>query len=185
MRRSLPGSSGSAGEHNPIWAVSRHPTLVLARFNWLGITDAALGIGGAIGALIGMRWRPERPAVTGFLLLAIQGIAVAVIGIPAKSVIITAAVIIGLTAGSASAMLSGVFLATIHPNYLGRVGSLNNLTDQALMPAAMALFGVTAAGLGITTTAAITGVAMTALVLWSASRPTIRLRAAVDRDDPG
>jgi MFS family permease len=141
---------------------------------WLGITDAALGVGGAAGALIGMRWRPQRPATTGFLLLAIQGVAVAAIGVPVRGVIITAAAIIGLTAGSASAMLSGVFLSIIHANYLGRVGSLNNLTDQALMPAAMALFGVAAATIGITTTAAISGMAMTTLVLWSASRPAIR-----------
>lgn len=141
---------------------------------WLGITDAALGIGGAVGALIGMRWRPDRPALIGFLLLAVQGLGAAAIGIPARGVIIAAAAIVGITAGAASAMLSGVFQATIQPTYLGRVGTLNNLTDQTFMPIAMALFGITAAKIGISSTTTICGAAMTILVLWSASRPTIR-----------
>jgi hypothetical protein len=152
---------------------------------WLGITDAALGVGGAIGALIGIRWRPQRPALTGFFLLAVQGLATAAIGIPARGVIIPAAAIVGLTAGAASAMLSGAFQSTIHPSYLGRVGSLNNLSDQALMPVAMALFGIAAGKIGIPATAGIAGAAMTTLVLWSASRPTIRaLRRAAPRPAP-
>lgn len=141
---------------------------------WLGMTDGALGVGGAIGALTGIRWRPDKPAFTGFLLLAVQGGAAAAIGIPSRGAIIVAAGIVGLTAGAASAMLSGAFQSTIAPEYLGRVGSLNNLTDQALMPLAMALFGVAAGKIGISATAGLAGAAMTALVLWSASRPAIR-----------
>ena len=52
---------------------------------------------------------------------------------------------IGITAGLASALLSGAFQRTIEPSYLGRTGSMLMLSDDAFMPLAMTGFGALAA----------------------------------------
>jgi arginine exporter protein ArgO len=78
---------------------------------------------------------------------------------------------IGLTAGLASAFLSGAFQRTIAAAYLGRTGSMVMLSDQALMPLAMTGFGALAAVTDIVTACALVGAAFAALVTWSAARP--------------
>ena len=84
--------------------------------------------------------------------------------------------VIGVTAGLASAFLSGAFQRTIEPAYLGRTGSMVMLSDQALMPLAMTGFGALAALTDLVTACAVVGPAFAALVLWSASRPGLDIR---------
>ncbi|MBO0812770.1 MAG: MFS transporter [Microlunatus sp.] len=139
----------------------------------LGVADGGLGVGAAVGAIIGMRWRPNRPARTGFLLLAVQGSAAITTGLDMKTTVVAAATAIGVTSGLASSQLSGVFQQTVRAEFLGRVGSIVNLSDQALLPVSMAAFGVATGIIGVGWTSAVCGAAMAILVGWSASRPTI------------
>jgi len=144
----------------------------------LGMFEACIGAGAAVGAIVAIRWRPARPARTGLLILVGQAAACAAVGFAPYPGVVAAMLTIGVTAGLASAFLSGAFQRTIGPEFLGRVGSMTMLSDQALMPVAMIGFGVLAAGLGLPVACAVTGLAFAVLVTWSASRPGLDLPAA-------
>jgi hypothetical protein len=85
--------------------------------------------------------------------------------------------VVGVTAGLASAFLSGAFQVLVEPAYLGRTSALTSLADDALMPVAMAGFGALA---GLTSVAGAclgAGTAMALLCGWSAARLSPRLAA--------
>jgi hypothetical protein len=109
----------------------------------------------------------------GLLMLVGQAAACAAVGFAPYAGVIAAMLGIGLTAGLASAFLSGAFVRAIDPAYLGRAASVVALSDHSLMPLAMVGFGALAAGTSILTACAVTGAGFAALVSWSASRPGI------------
>ena len=148
----------------------------------LGIFEACIGAAAAVGAVIAMRWRPRAPARTGLLILAGQAAACAGVGFSPYAGVVGCMLVIGLTAGLASAFLSGAFQRTIEPAYLGRTGSMVMLSDQALMPLAMTGFGALAGLTSIVTACTVVGAGFAVLVLWSASRP--HLDVTPDVGDP-
>ena len=111
----------------------------------LGLFQALVGAGAAVGAIIAVRWRPSRPARTGLLMLVGQAAACAGVGVAPYAGIAAAMLVIGLTAGLASALVSGAFQRTVDGAYLGRTSSMLALGDNVLMPLAMSGFGVLAA----------------------------------------
>jgi MFS family permease len=146
----------------------------------LGLFEACIGAGAAIGAVMAIRWRPSGPARVGLLLLAGQAAACAAVGLAPYAGVIIAMLVVGVTAGLASAFLSGAFQRTVHPTYLGRTGSMVSLADDALMPLAMTGFGALAAVTSVATACITAGGGFAALVLWSASRPGIDSGSADD-----
>jgi MFS family permease len=137
----------------------------------LGLFEASIGAAAAVGAIIALRWRPRAPARTGLLILVGQATACVGVGLLPYLGVLASMLTIGLTAGLASAFLSGAFQRTIEPSYLGRAGSMVMLSDEALMPLAMTGFGAMAGLTSLATACAVTGAAFAALVLWSAFRP--------------
>jgi len=107
----------------------------------LGIVEAIVGVGAAVGAAVSIRWRPRRDALVGFLVLLPQGAAIGVLGVPHLGVVTTAAAVIGLSAGCASVLLAGAFQRSLDPAYLGRASSMTQLGDYTLMPVMMPLLG--------------------------------------------
>ena len=140
----------------------------------LGLLEALVGLGAVGGAAVAMRWNPHRATWIGFLLLLCQGLAIVLLAAPELATTVFACLVIGFTAGSASALLSAAFVRTVAPDFLGRISSIRQLSDDLLMPAAMAGFGVVAGGASLTTAFAIFGGAMTALMIVTATsqRPT-------------
>lgn len=136
----------------------------------LGVFQACSGLAAAAGAVVAMRWKPAYPARTGMLLLIPQAIACIAIGTVPHGFVYAAMAVIGLTAGLASAQLSGAFQVTVEPGYLGRTSSLVSLSDEALMPVAMTGFGALAGAAGPGTACLVVGVAFAALMVWSAIR---------------
>lgn len=136
----------------------------------LGTADALVGVGAALGALAAMHWHVADPAHTGLLVLIGQACAIALIGPADRPVLYLATATIGVTAGFASAQLSGAFQQRIDPAYLGRMSSLTSLGDDALMPAAMAGFGALAAATGLIPTCLTTGAIFAAFALSAAAR---------------
>ncbi|MFC4784464.1 MFS transporter [Nocardioides sp. MAHUQ-72] len=134
----------------------------------LGAVEATVGVGAAAGALLAMWWRPGRDALAGFLVLVVQGCGIACLGAPSRVVLVAGAVVVGLTAGCASVLVSGAFQRSIDPAYLGRASSMTSLSDFALMPAMMPLFGWLAATSSVTATALAFGAGMAALSAWGA-----------------
>lgn len=131
----------------------------------LGLLQAVVAVGALVGGAVLIRWRPRRPAALGFTLLAFQGFAIAALGAPGIPAAATACVIIGVTAGAASALLSAVFVRTVAPQFLGRLGSIQRLGDDCLMPAAMAGFGALAGGASLATAFGIFGGLMSASMI--------------------
>lgn len=136
----------------------------------LGLADALVGVGAAVGALAALRVRVANPARTGLLVLVGQAAAIALIGIATRPILLLATTTIGVTAGLASAQLSGAFQQTIDASYLGRMNSLTSLGDDALMPVAMAGFGALTAAASPATACLTAGAAFTALALSTATR---------------
>ncbi|MDX6371694.1 MAG: hypothetical protein QOD98_682 [Nocardioidaceae bacterium] len=149
-------------------------TLHVHRSGWgaatVGVADALVGVGAAVGALFAIRFRSSQPARTGLLMLVGQAAAIAVIGVANLPVLLVATTVIGITAGLASAQLSGAFQQLVDPAYLGRMGAVTSLGDDVLMPAAMVGFGALVGGAGLPVTCLVTGLAFVALVTWALAR---------------
>ena len=79
----------------------------------LGALEATFGVGAMAGALVFVRFRPARPALIGFVLLVVQGLAVASFAIGIVPAAFATCAVIGLTAGAASTLLAALFMRTI------------------------------------------------------------------------
>ncbi|UYO98420.1 MFS transporter [Microbacterium sp. M28] len=138
----------------------------------VGILEALVGGGAMIGALVVVRWRPRHEARGAFIALIVQGAGIVALGIGSPYVVGTGALVIGLTAGFASALLGATFAATAAPDFLGRLSSILRLGDDCLMPVAMALFGALAGVLPLWVPFALYGGAMALLMTVPLSRRT-------------
>lgn len=130
----------------------------------VGILEALLGLGAALGAVSVARRRPRHEPRTGFIALIVQGAGIAVLGVGPVWLVGAGAFVIGATAGYASVLLSATFAATVDPAYLGRMGSITRLGDDVLMPLAMAAFGALASATAVWVPFAVYGGAMALLV---------------------
>jgi MFS family permease len=135
----------------------------------LGLSDAAVGVGAGLGAAATLRLRADNPARAGLLVLVLQAAGIGVLGLTDRTGLLLTAGVIGVTAGVASAQLSGAFQMIVDPAFLGRMSALTSLGDDVLMPVAMAGFGALAGGAGLPLTCAVTGALFAALVLWGAA----------------
>jgi len=140
----------------------------------VGILEACIGLGAALGALSVARWRPRHEARAGFAALAVQGVAIVVLG--AGSAVLTgvACLVVGLTAGYASALLSATFSGSVDPAYLGRMASITRLGDDVLMPLAMAAFGALASVTALWVPFAVFGGGMALLMTVPLRNPLFR-----------
>lgn len=140
----------------------------------VGLFEALLGLGAALGAISVAKWRPRHEARAGFWALVIQGAGIVALGFGPAWTVAAAAFIIGATAGYASVLLSATFSATVDTAYLGRMGSLTRLGDDCLMPLAMAGFGALASATALWVPFALFGGAMMALMILPLSNATFR-----------
>jgi len=136
----------------------------------LGLMEACVGAGAAAGALVSTRWNPAHPVHVAFGSLVVQGVGILLLGFGGPLLVGTAATLIGITAGVASTYLSAMFQLTVDTAYLGRASSVSSLTDDALMPAAMAGFGALAGASTITAACVGAGIGMCLLSGWSGWR---------------
>lgn len=140
----------------------------------VGLFEALLGLGAALGAISVAKWRPRHEARAGFWALVVQGAGIVALGFGPAWTVAAAAFIIGATAGYASVLLSATFSATVDTAYLGRMGSLTRLGDDCLMPLAMAGFGALASATALWVPFALFGGAMMALMILPLSNAAFR-----------
>ncbi|WP_448720356.1 MFS transporter [Microbacterium natoriense] len=140
----------------------------------VGLFEALLGLGAALGAVCVARWRPRREALGGFWALVVQGAAIIALGVGPIWTVGAAAFVIGCTAGFASVLLSATFSATVDTAYLGRMGSLTRLGDDCLMPLAMAGFGALAGATALWVPFTVFGGAMMLLMVLPLSNRVFR-----------
>jgi len=130
----------------------------------LGILLACVGVGAAIGTVITLRIRPRHPMRFALVLLVFQGFALGLVGyLPMIGVGISLAVV-GVTAGLSSPMMAGTAQAIVPDSYIGRVFSLVGLADDALIPFALAGYGLVADRIGLAVTTALCGIGMAVLM---------------------
>lgn len=110
----------------------------------VGVFEALIGLGAALGAMSVARWRPRHEAIAGFWALVLQGAGIVLLGIGPAWLTATGCVLVGITAGYASVLLGATFAATVDTAYLGRMSAITRLGDDVLMPLAMAAFGALA-----------------------------------------
>lgn len=140
----------------------------------VGLFEALLGVGAALGALSVARWRPRREAYAGFWALVVQGCAIVALGLGPAWTVATASFVVGATAGYASVLLSSTFAATIDTAYLGRMGAITRLGDDCLMPLAMVAFGALASATALWVPFTVFGAAMAVLMIVPLQNRTFR-----------
>jgi len=152
----------------------------------VGYSEALVGLGATLGALGVIVVRPRRSGRWGFGLLLVQGLAIVALGLGTRVVLFGGCVLIGVTAGAASALLGAVFSSVVDEAYLGRMASVQALGDDIFMPAATALFGALA-GAALSLPFVLFGGVMAAAMALVLRNPVIRgLAPALDapRPDP-
>lgn len=153
------------------------PLLALER-GWgaqaVGILEATVGLGAAVGALSMLKWRPRFPARIGFCFLVVQGAAIPVLGVGSFWAAAAACFVVGVTAGVASTLLGSVFAATVDGAYFGRMVSIQRLGDDVLMPVAMVGFGALAGATSVGLALVVFGSTMALLMLWPLAQRRLR-----------
>ncbi|MFS0893545.1 MFS transporter [Microbacterium sp. 179-I 3D3 NHS] len=153
----------------------------------VGLFEALLGLGAALGAVSVARWRPRHEARAGFGALVVQGAAIVALGFGWVWTVSLSAFVVGATAGYASVLLSATFSATVDTAYLGRMSSITRLGDDCLMPLAMAGFGALASATALWVPFALYGLAMLGVMAVPLSSRTFRrmsLRQESRRHEP-
>lgn len=140
----------------------------------VGIFEALIGLGAALGAIIVVKWRPRYEARGGFWALVVQGAGIVLLGIGPLWLTGVGCLFIGLTAGFASVLLSATFAATIDTAYLGRMSAITRLGDDVLMPLAMAAFGALAAATTTWIAFVTFGVALMGMMVFPLSNSAFR-----------
>lgn len=130
-----------------------------------------------------IRWRPTYPARTGFACLITQGIFIPALGLGPLWTAGLACLIIGVTAGVASALLGAVFITTVDATHLGRMVSIQRLGDDALMPIAMIAFGALTTLTSVTVALAAFGLTMGILMVWPLTNRTLTDLTLPNRDE--
>jgi len=138
---------------------------------WLGILTGCIGAGAVVGTLGALIGRPRRPVMFGLMLMFVQAAACAAVGVLNFPGEIVAMLVVGITAGLASPMLSGTVQATVAEQYLGRTSAVLGLADTGLAPLAFAGFGALAGAAGLATACAAFGLAFAALMVFAVTRP--------------
>ncbi|HWK77492.1 MFS transporter [Microbacterium sp.] len=132
----------------------------------VGIFEALIGLGAALGAITVAKWRPRHEALGGFSALVVQGVGIILIGVGPLWLTGVGSLVIGLTAGFASVLLSATFAATIDTAYLGRMSAITRLGDDVFMPLAMAAFGALAAATAIWIAFVVFGIALVGMMVF-------------------
>lgn len=140
----------------------------------LGVLLGSIGAAALAGTLVMVRVRVARPVLVALLVLLGQASAAFAVGFAPFGGVLAAAIVIGLTAGVASPLLSGALQATVDDAYVARVGSVTSLADAALIPASMAGFGALAGATTVATACVACGAGFLLQLLYSLSRRPVR-----------
>lgn len=130
---------------------------------WLGASEATFAIGAIVGSVAGTRWQGDYLPRRSFLILVLQGLGLAAVGLPTRVGLVLGMTLVGSTAGLASVWLGGSFQRIIAPSHLGRVSSVSNLGDLVLTPATTPIFGLLVGASSVVITTTCFGVAMSVL----------------------
>jgi MFS family permease len=137
----------------------------------LGLLTGCIGAGAAVGTLAVMAHRPQRPVLFGLQLMFVQAAAVAAVGVLPYPGEVTAMLVVGVTAGLASPLLSGAVQAVVAEQFLGRTSAVLSIADTGLAPLALAGFGLLVSTSNLAAACLAFGLAFAVLMVFAVSRP--------------
>lgn len=145
----------------------------------VGYVGVAVGIGATIGAFLTIRFKARYPARAAYILFAVEGLAIVLLGVGGVATLYAGAAVMGFCAGAASSMLGSVFITQVKGEYMGRMIALSQVGSECLLPLSTVVFGVlvgaTSAPIGL----AVFGFAMfLAMALPLRNREVRRLKVA-------
>lgn len=111
-------------------------------FGWL---EVAAGVGTIVGALFGLRWRPERPLAVGIMLVSIWPVPVGMfaLGMP-LGIVLPAMALNGAGLTLFLVLWETALAERIPPDALSRVSSYDWMVSLALLPVGYLLAGILA-----------------------------------------
>ncbi len=139
--------------------------------NGLGLLTGCIGAGAAVGTLAVMAHRPQRPVLFGLQLMFVQAAAVAAVGLLPYPGEVAAMLVVGVTAGLASPLLSGAVQAVVAEQFLGRTSAVLSIADTGLAPLALAGFGLLVSTSNLAAACLAFGFAFAVLMVFAVSRP--------------
>ncbi|MCW2541106.1 MAG: major facilitator superfamily 1 [Frankiales bacterium] len=114
-----------------------------------GFANAAWGVGTISGALIGLRWRPRRPMLTGMIVCSPWPAAIALYGAgPPQLLLYPALAVAGLGIGLFGVWWETALAQRIPPQLLSRVSAWDWMGSLALLPLGYLLAGPVAQVVG-------------------------------------
>jgi MFS family permease len=152
--------------------------------NHLGILTGCIGAGAVVGTLVSISRRPAKPVRFALQLMFVQAAAVAMVGLLTFPGEVAAMLVVGITAGLASPLLSGTVQASVDEEYLGRTSSVLSIVDTGMMPLALAGFGALVGAVSLAGACLLFGGAFAALMVFAITRPHISALAPAPKQGP-
>jgi len=140
-----------------------------------GLLSAAGGIGGVLGGVLVLRWRPSRPLLTSHLVILIFGVQLAAFAVPLPVPALLALSFLGVLAVVlANTVWETVLQAKVPRASLSRVSSYDYAVSFIFMPIGYAIWGPLAGAIGIRRTLLIAAGILVATKLVVVLAPEIR-----------
>jgi MFS family permease len=149
-----------------------------------GVLESVAGVGAVLGALVAVRWRPERPMFVGLLLVLPWPVMATVFALHAPlAVVVPAALTLGFGFANFGIWWETALASHIPPHALSRVSSYDWVGSLALLPVGFAIAGPLASALGARTVLEV-GSAITVVLVGVALLPrsTRELRGVERRE---
>ncbi|MCP9486601.1 MAG: MFS transporter [Gaiellaceae bacterium MAG52_C11] len=140
-----------------------------------GLLSAAGGIGGVVGGVLVLRWRPRRPLLTSHLVILVFGVQLFAFAVPIPVPALMVLSFLGILAVVvANTIWETVLQAKVPRASLSRVSSYDYAVSFIFMPIGYAIWGPLAAAIGIRTTLILAGAIVIATKLAVVLAPEIR-----------
>ena len=140
-----------------------------------GLLSAAGGIGGVLGGVIVLRWRPGRPLLTSHLVILVFGVQLAAFGVPAHfAILLGLSFLAHLAVVLANTLWETVLQAKVPQASLSRVSSYDYAVSFIFMPIGYAIWGPLADAIGIRTTLLLASAILVATKVVVVLSPEIR-----------
>jgi MFS family permease len=136
---------------------------------------AAYGVGGLLGGVVALRWRPHRPLFAAMLLLALEAPVPALLALGAPVWVIAAAALVGgVSFGIFMTLWDTTMQQRVPDEALSRVSSFDWMGSLALLPLGYALAGPAADRVGVDPVLYVAAATSIVLAVATAFNPQVR-----------
>jgi MFS family permease len=144
------------------------------RVGW-GLLNSAMGVGLVLGALVMLRWRPQRPMVVGMLGMGLTAVEVLILGLhPSLVLLLMVALVVGIGSDFFGIGWETALQQHVPQDRLSRVASYDALGSLVAMPVGQLLAGPLADAFGVSHVIVGGGVLMAAVILLTLADPSVR-----------